>query len=142
MAQDPHGKDSKDNSENSKSIGKWLDDQPGSKKFRDYLVSIGYTLKETFEELADSTDSTYFTSSAKESKIVGKVVTSFQSQVNKARIDIKNTQNRNILFSFFLSPSPSPSPSQKFFFLSSFYNLLDIVNGIFYLVVDNMVDQQ
>ena len=85
MTQDPHGKDSKDVPENFNSIGEWLDGQPGSKAFRDYLTSIGYTLEETFEELADTTDNTYFTSTAKEFEIVGEVVTLFQSQVNKAR---------------------------------------------------------
>ena len=66
-------------------IGQWLNGQQESKAFRDFLTNIGYSLNETFKELANGSSDSYFTDIAKENKIIGKVVTSFQSQVNKAR---------------------------------------------------------
>ena len=69
-----------------KTIGEWLNDQQRSKAFRDFLTNVcGYTLNETFKELANGSSDSYFTDIAKDNKIIGKVPQSFQAMVNKAR---------------------------------------------------------
>ena len=66
-------------------IGEWLNDHQGSTPFRDFLTNIGYTLNETFKELASGSSDSYFIDIAKDNKIIGKIPQSFQAMVNDAR---------------------------------------------------------
>ena len=55
-------------------IGEWLKSQPESQVFSDFLTkTCGYTLKETFEQLANGTDDSYFTRNAEKRDIIGKL---------------------------------------------------------------------